>query len=83
MYNVVHTWDEIQDHGKLALFSNPKSMLKKNNEWLHKVWHKFFKGQKIKEFYSYLDTLGYLITVQDGINVQVGKNLQICEIFET
>ena len=30
-----------------------------------------------------LNTLGYLINVQDGINVQVGKNLKIFEILET
>ena len=30
-----------------------------------------------------MGTLRYLINVQDGINVQVGKNFQICDFLET
>ena len=46
---------------------------------------KFLQQQQLQslKITQVVPTLGYVINVQDEINVQVGKNLQICEILET
>ena len=55
--------------------------------FLSKLYLKVCMGLKFTAgmilFVKNLDTLGYQINVQDGINMQVGKFLQILGNFET
>jgi len=55
-----------------TMTSNPNTL-----KFLQQIWLQSLKITQV------VPTLGYVINTQDGINVQVGKNLQICEILET